>query len=92
MSAGKPTAAPWRVVGLTIQAGTADERNHVTVAECIDDAIFDDEVKANTRLIAAAPELLAALEEIVKFVSPGDDVPLADMLDNARAAIAKAKG
>lgn len=48
--------------------------------------------EANAHLIAAAPEMLAALEDIVRYVSPGDDIPFAAMLEEARAAIAKAKG
>lgn len=44
-------------------------------------------------LLEAAPELLAALEDIVNFVAPrADDVPFIAMLEDARAAIAKAKG
>ena len=46
--------------------------------------------KADARLIAAAPELLAVLLDIVRYVSPGDDVPLWAMLNDARAALAKA--
>lgn len=53
------------------------------------------EVEANARLIAAAPELLAALEALVGEADLGE-VDLDDddriKLDNARAAIAKAKG
>jgi hypothetical protein len=44
-------------------------------------------LEANARLIAAAPELLEALEAIVAF-----DTPLpCGLLKQARAAIAKAK-
>ena len=53
----------------------------------------DDTDKANARLIAAAPELLAALEDLVQC-SP-DDIDswgFNDALAKARAAIAKAKG
>ncbi len=55
--------------------------------------------KANAALIAAAPDLLAALEQLVvdwESVSPSDQVP--DEInkdshwDAARAAVAKAKG
>lgn len=48
---------------------------------------------ANARLIAAAPDILAALEQIVRAVDrmPGNN-PLEGLADNARAAIAKAKG
>jgi hypothetical protein len=49
----------------------------------------------NTLLIAAAPELLAALESLV-FIGRADDFPLddewRDAIDRAESAIAKAKG
>ena len=51
-------------------------------------AIFGDNVVEDARLIAAAPELLAALEAIVAY-----DCRLgAGLLPQARAAIAKARG
>ena len=47
---------------------------------------YDDEAAANARLIAAAPELLEALKDVLaKRGHPGDRD------DNARAAIAKAE-
>ncbi len=58
----------------------------------------DDEVSANTRLIAAAPDLLEALEKLVSYDDMAEDdegnlmVHYADMLNYARAAIAKARG
>ena len=50
-----------------------------------------DELKANARLIAAAPELLAALRELCadKYLS---DPINADRMKNARAAISKVEG
>lgn len=49
-----------------------------------------DEQSANARLIAAAPELLAELENLVNAMENGWSDPA--VADNARAAIAKAKG
>ncbi len=44
---------------------------------------------ANARLIAAAPELLAALEKMIEPYGPADDCW---QIREARAAIAKARG
>lgn len=60
----------------------------------------DAETEANARLIAAAPELLEALKEIVKACEECEadenmsivDAFTQDMEDAARAAIAKATG
>lgn len=50
------------------------------------------DVEANARLIAAAPELLEALEFLVGCVSHGYTNDDAKAISNARAAIAKATG
>lgn len=51
------------------------------------------ELEANARLIAAAPNLLEALEALVRGMFDGPDESDAVMLvTNARAAIAKARG
>lgn len=49
------------------------------------------ETRANARLIAAAPELLAALEAMLNYANLGA-YERADAVKAARAAIAKAKG
>jgi hypothetical protein len=46
----------------------------------------------NARLIAAAPDLLAALQDIVEYLGEDVDNGLDELLTNARAAIATAKG
>jgi hypothetical protein len=45
-----------------------------------------DEARANARLVAAAPDLLAALQRLVHPMADDDD------LENAREAIARATG
>lgn len=53
-------------------------------------------VEANARLIAAAPELLEALEDVLNCVAlcpeHGDVVDAPSKYEDARAAIAKARG
>jgi hypothetical protein len=48
------------------------------------------EAEANAKLIAAAPELLSELRDLVAFHDHGDDEALVHTLARARAAIAKA--
>ena len=50
-----------------------------------------DEAEANARLIAAAPELLDALGRLLHMAEEGS-IPGPNTLNQARAAIAKAKG
>ena len=55
--------------------------------------MYDDHREANARLIAAAPELLAALIAITTTRCDGMDItPINDAWDMAAAAIAKATG
>lgn len=56
---------------------------------------YDEQNEANARLIAAAPDMLEALEAIVKSLADQDDegmIEHAQQMIDARAAIAKAKG
>lgn len=51
------------------------------------------EVEANARLIAAAPDLLAALRSVLTLVDGGFKVgPKTHVVEDIRAAIAKAEG
>ena len=63
------------------------------VADCSNDCIPPSECAANARLIAAAPELLAALQAVVGCTDMNlDDMDQTslDALKLARAALAKA--
>jgi len=51
----------------------------------------DEEVEANARLIAAAPDLLDALERLV-HMAECNTVPGPNLMIQARAALAKARG
>ena len=102
----KHTPGPWYV-----GSGTYEGRNIYSVASVTDDEGFtyqpivasaeDDGIKcwdANARLIAAAPDLLEALEDAVidfdNWAAHEDNHPhehLVAWAEKARAAIAKAK-
>lgn len=90
----KHTPGPWQKIGSKVKS--------IGMNECLIAAVSvqDDEGQANANLIAAAPDLLASLEEIFEigtvFLSAieGND-HLTDFeawADQARKAIAKARG
>ena len=57
------------------------------------DPVFANDWVANARLIAAAPDLLAALKEmLVEFEPPDDYADMSDAVILARAAIEKVEG
>ncbi len=60
------TPGPWRSESPYVSAPSGEHRT--IVADC-DQSFSDDECEANTRLIAAAPELLAALEQAVAVIA-----------------------
>ena len=81
----KHTPGPWSVYASQRRSGHAHHRvigsdgNGICYAE-----------KDDARLIAAAPDLLAACKSIVGVFESHDDVPI--YVSKARAAIAKAEG
>ena len=100
----KHTPAPWKLT--LINPGPSkgsvfehwrignEEAGNAIVAECYDWTLNKSERDANARLIAAAPELLEALEGLIHSVEHEVE-PHGRMVDgivNASAAIAKAKG
>ena len=110
----KHTPGPWKLdmnsVGLFLKGSIpVDGSGHDALAQVVwqmeDDADYgknSPECEANARLIAAAPELLAALDRLLKAAPPGKmDDPMTFTRKNAeyilasseaRAAIAKATG
>lgn len=87
------TPGPWHAT--LHQVG---DENNVRVADCYSLEKGHDTARANARLIAAAPDLLAALVEIEQHAYD-DDTPQEDILADfdrmrgiARDAIAKARG
>ncbi len=85
-------SAPYSDEGCSSAIAIGDRLGDVIAYACLTTDRSDAELEANARLIAAAPELLEALEEAVFWDSHDEgDVP-AVWLDKAKAAIAKARG
>lgn len=107
MSEAKCTPGPWgasadRICGglrIRIRAqerplGQAKTLYAPIVAEVASDwGISDDEAEANARLIAAAPDLLDVVRDVVRMTESADvhEVDLSNFVASARAAIAKAE-
>ena len=74
--------------------GTKDEAKHICTVNNLPSHVLANRdpltAEANARLIAAAPELLAELINLVDAMNNGWSDPA--VADNARAAIAKATG
>lgn len=91
------TPGPWTITRESDTHPLAIQTAEGTVAYVRHMGRPDPEWQANARLIAAAPELLAALESMVDMFErhidgrPGPD-DAAARWDDARAAIAKARG
>ena len=80
------TPGPWRSDSPYVSAPSGAHRK--IVADCSQDpswrdsiAISDDECIANARLIAAAPELLAALEQALTVIGSDEMRAACDMAD-----------
>lgn len=90
------TPGPWRIgdAGKTVFWPVTDEPSPIAITNLIPPTprAGIDERKANARLIAAAPELLEALESIVAAYSNigSGAIDSAAVIALARAAIAKA--
>lgn len=86
------TAGPWRVNGYAIE-DCASPTTPIAGLNYVDD---ESEAAGNARLIAAAPDLLAALTAYVAFQHGGKINPNPEcgerLCADARAAIAKARG
>ena len=83
------TPGPWRTFVWNEFAGEAVIQNVSVITDNVDIAYFrraTDEVMANAQLIAAAPDLLEALEDLV------DEYGVAVSTEKVKAAIAKARG
>lgn len=72
-----------------VQPGFDDSHKRISDAEC--EAIAESLARASM-LIAAAPDLLTALDGLMALESRGRIMPIGKEWDAARAAIAKATG
>lgn len=87
MNEVKHTPGPWHTAG---EQGVQIRSKRDQIAKVW--TMRGNEWKANARLLAAAPELLAALKGMLEVF--GDEFGIGDssVCDDARAAIAKATG
>ena len=86
------TQGPWSIDGTTAAKNldVIGEGGRVAMLDC--DDIDADTLAANARLIAAAPDLLAALQAIVTGNVYGNPTQWNLAIDRGIAAIAKATG
>ena len=65
----------------------------VCMVDCDDETVSEQDLAANAKLIAAAPDLLAASEAFISELDSGSDFTAWEKAKaNLREAIAKAKG
>lgn len=93
------TPGPWRINSRGSQVGPRSEEDDQSFGMIIPVAYLEevdwpDAHEANARLIAAAPDLLEALDALlIAYCDPGNQGGDHDeKVEAARAAIAKAKG
>ena len=88
----KHTPGPWTIVDPEAGGWCVQSRDMTSKARnggFVSAVCPGPDGPANARLIAAAPDMLAALERLEAVREPGDEIAA---LEQARAAIAKAKG
>lgn len=89
------TPGPWELAGLCSVVARIGKKNNPNVAQLVDGLKPTEELRANGLLIAAAPELLEALQAALAYndaVMCVDGTGQFSWAANARAAIAKATG
>lgn len=98
MSEFKGTPGPWKYNANTRQIGVVDTSDTQSYGMMLSVAYIDEcdhsEYASNARLIAAAPDLLEALQNLMTRVQYDKDAKhwFTDEQKAARAAIAKALG
>lgn len=94
----KHTPGPWTFKGRTVRGPhprDPEGRTRIVANAIWGRGTYVGEAEANARLIAAAPEVLEALEELFYLIDgahDGERVFTFKMQRKAKAAIAKAKG
>jgi hypothetical protein len=87
------TPGPWhRNIKPATRYPTIFAGRNTHVAQVVSQGIGASEVEANCNLIAAAPDLLAALNAMLTHMGMDEDEWNKPTFDQARAAIAKAQG
>ena len=97
MSEAKHTTGPWNVPFREFTKIKAANGAHIATCHKLTNLV---NLEANSRLIAAAPDLLEALQGILGYFDSGNSVSVSqatikassDEIKAARAAIAKATG
>lgn len=84
-----PVAGPWHVVGNCVKC--IDHGRYYTVARVHNPKFTPEGNEANARLIAAAPELLEALESMLFVTARSRDVP-EGIYQQAKRIVANVKG
>ena len=89
------TLGPWTVDPKTLSVYAPDKHGHaaaVRVAECKRTLLPAAEIAANAALVAAAPDLLAALQWALSQIEDNLDPDHRASLESARAVAARATG
>lgn len=99
------TPGPWEADNLRVWAGTEEAPRYIASLKFVSDTnLCDEETEANTLLIAAAPEMLQALQDALKIcqiadryfpksIKNSDRFDLCNIENNSiKKAIAKAEG
>lgn len=85
----KHTPGPWRLrADMAVMAYCDETETHEPIARAYGDGSIEN-LHANSRLIASAPDLLAACKALLNCIQPDRDW---DEAKKARVAIRKAEG
>jgi hypothetical protein len=91
----KHTPGPWKVAGDDINGQAIVRGEHVEIATCWHHCLgsLEIQMRANARLIAAAPELLEACQTLATLLDTDDWIATGRLaVKQAQAAIAKVRG